>query len=303
MIWRTGPFGGSMTKMSSATFLLSFWAVRYAEIGLTMYEPTPESMILIVAGVVPRKDVRRHRFLVESGDVLDRFDRLLAVEYDFLAGLVLDGAAIAPQQAAPRRVRIVAVAERNADRIALRFQLGAADPHIVPCVGLHPDLVPHALAVHAREIDVVIGKCRPRPVVLVVAELPADRADLAIFLLDGFDEIAISIRNLRYRCAPPAPFHPNRSCPDPADASAAARAATSCTGMWSTVTCVLLLPQSLANLSNHLSYAGTKWLHCTIDSVLVSASAREHEWRRNQGGAAGRGDSKPRILSGIDADR
>ena len=33
-----------MTKMSSATFLLSFWAVRYAEIGLMMYELTPESM-------------------------------------------------------------------------------------------------------------------------------------------------------------------------------------------------------------------------------------------------------------------
>ena len=68
-----------------------------------------------------------------------------------------------------------------------------------------------------------------------------------------------SIRNLRYRCAPPAPFHPNRSCPDPADTSAAARAATSCTGMWSTVTEILFFsPQSLANLSNHLSYSGTK---------------------------------------------
>ena len=80
--------------------------------------------------------------------------------------------------------------ERNADRIAFRFQLGAADPQIVPCVGLHPDLVPHALAVHAREIDVKIGKSGPRSVVLVVAELPADGADLAVFFLDGFNEIA-----------------------------------------------------------------------------------------------------------------
>ena len=34
-------------------------------------------------------------------------------------------------------------------------------------------------------------------------------------------------------------------------------------------------PQSLAKLSNHLSYSGTKWLHCTIVSVLVSAMARD----------------------------
>ena len=179
-----------MTKMSSATFLLSFCAVRYAEIGLTMYELDARIDVLVVAGVVPRQHVRRHRFLVERGGVLDRFDRLLAVEHDLLAGLVLDGAAIAPQQAAPGRVRIVAVTERNPHRMAFRFQLGAADPQIVPRVGLHPDLVPHALAVHAREIDVEIGKGRPRSVVLVIAELPADRADLAIFLLDGFNEIA-----------------------------------------------------------------------------------------------------------------
>src|SRR5262249_47113536 len=66
------------------------------------------------------------------------------------------------------------------------------------------------------------------------------------------------------------------SCPDPADASAAARAGTFCTGMWSTVTAILFFsPQSLANLSNHVSYSGTKWLHCTIDSDLLSASARD----------------------------
>src|SRR5215467_3426361 len=46
--------------------------------------------------------------------------------------------------------------------------------------------------------------------------------------------------------------------------------------MWSTVTAILFFsPQSLANLSNHVSYSGTKWLHCTIDSNLVSAKARD----------------------------
>ena len=164
-------------------------------------ELTPEIDILVVAGVVPRKHVRRHRLLVEGGDELDRFDRLLAVERDFLAGLVLNGAAIAPHQAAPGGVRIVAVAERNPDRIALGLQLRAADPYVVPGLRLDPDLVPQALAIHDREVDVVVGKCRPGLVVLVVADLSADDADLAVLLLDRLDqarhvdkEFAIEVR-------------------------------------------------------------------------------------------------------------
>src|SRR5579883_3213425 len=83
-------------------------------------------------------------------------------------------------------------------------------------------------------------------------------------------------RNLRWRWAPPAPFHMNRSCPALAEASAAARAAMFCSGMWSTVTATLFFwPQSLANWSNHLSKAGTKWLHWIIDSDLSAASPRE----------------------------
>ena len=38
---------------------------------------------------------------------------------------------------------------------------------------------------------------------------------------------------------------------------------------------LVLRPQSFANSSNHLSYAGTKWLHCTMDNVLVCANERE----------------------------
>src|SRR5579872_4258042 len=45
-----------------------------------------------------------------------------------------------------------------------------------------------------------------------------------------------------------------------------------CTGMWSTVTAILFFsPHSLANLSNQVSYAGTKWAHCTIESDLSAA--------------------------------
>src|SRR5690242_9670931 len=44
--------------------------------------------------------------------------------------------------------------------------------------------------------------------------------------------------------------------------------------MWSTVTETLFFaPQSLANLSNQMSYSGTKCAHCTIDSALSAASA------------------------------
>ena len=34
---------------------------------------------------------------------------------------------------------------------------------------------------------------------------------------------------------------------------------------------LVLSPQSLANLSNQVSYSGTKWAHCTIDSDLSAA--------------------------------
>src|SRR5215470_15978602 len=79
--------------------------------------------------------------------------------------------------------------ERNADRVALLFQLGPADPQVVPGVRQHADLFPHALAIHSGEIDVKIGEGRPGAVVLVVAELPADDADLAVLFLGLLDEI------------------------------------------------------------------------------------------------------------------
>src|SRR5579883_194978 len=45
--------------------------------------------------------------------------------------------------------------------------------------------------------------------------------------------------------------------------------------MWSTVTEMpFLSPQSRANLSNHTSKAGTKWLHWMMVKVLVRARAR-----------------------------
>src|SRR5215469_16484346 len=56
--------------------------------------------------------------------------------------------------------------------------------------------------------------------------------------------------------------------------------------MWSTVTAILFFsPQSLANLSTHVSYSGTKWLHCTIDSDLLSASARDTNGAERAGAA------------------
>src|SRR5947207_9314101 len=56
--------------------------------------------------------------------------------------------------------------------------------------------------------------------------------------------------------------------------------------MWSTVTAILFFsPQSLANLSNHVSYAGTKWLHCTIDSAVLSANARDTNGAESIGAA------------------
>src|SRR5881394_2869439 len=61
----------------------------------------------------------------------------------------------------------------------------------------------------------------------------------------------------------------NRSCPCCAATSALARVPRSARAMWSTVTSIpLAVPQSLAYLSNHTSYEGTKWLHWRILSVF-----------------------------------
>src|SRR5438874_10456652 len=61
----------------------------------------------------------------------------------------------------------------------------------------------------------------------------------------------------------------NRSCPCCAATSALARVPRSASEMWSTVTSIPFgVPQSLANLSNHTSYEGTKWLHWRILSVF-----------------------------------
>src|SRR2546430_4312178 len=61
----------------------------------------------------------------------------------------------------------------------------------------------------------------------------------------------------------------NRSCPCCAATSALARVPKSAREIWSTVTSIpLAVPQSLAYLSNHTSYEGTKWLHWRILSVF-----------------------------------
>ena len=236
MIWRTGPFGGSMTNVSSAPCLVGFLECPIGRDRIDDQRADARHKIPVVAGVVPRQHFRRHRFLVERGDVLDGFDRLLAVEHDLLAGLVLNGAAEAPQQAAPCRVRVVAVAERNADRMAFGFQLGAADAHVVPGVGLHPDLVPHALAIHGGEVDVEVRECRPGLVFLVVADLTADRADLAVLLLGRLDEVRDVDEEFLVEVRSAGAVPAEQVVARLADASAAARAATLATGMWSTVT-------------------------------------------------------------------
>src|SRR5207249_9610063 len=61
----------------------------------------------------------------------------------------------------------------------------------------------------------------------------------------------------------------NRSCPCCAATSALARVPRSASAMWSTVTSTpLVVPQSLAYLSNQTSYDGTKWLHWRILRVF-----------------------------------
>ena len=64
--------------------------------------------------------------------------------------------------------------------------------------------------------------------------------------------------------------------------------------MWSTVTSMLFFdPQSFAKLSNHLSYSGTKWLHCTMVSVLVSANARDTNGAEINGAALAAASVRP----------
>ena len=67
----------------------------------------------------------------------------------------------------------------------------------------------------------------------------------------------------------------NRSWPFCADTSAAARELIAGMPTWSTITSVSFFsPHCLVYvLSNHLSYAGTKWLHWRIFKVRVAARA------------------------------
>ena len=68
----------------------------------------------------------------------------------------------------------------------------------------------------------------------------------------------------------------NRSCPCCADTSAAARELIAGMPTWSTITSVsFFCPHAFVYvLSNQVSYAGTKWLHCRILSVRCAARAR-----------------------------
>src|SRR5262249_31283257 len=96
------------------------------------------------------------------------FERLLGMERDLLAGLVAFGAAVAPQDAAVRDVRVDGVPEPDANRIALGLQLGSSGAKLVPGVWFHPDLIPQVFAVEAGEADVVVGKSGPGIGALVV---------------------------------------------------------------------------------------------------------------------------------------
>src|SRR5262245_36902 len=65
------------------------------------------------------------------------------------------------------------------------------------------------------------------------------------------------------------------SCPDWAATSAVARGTTSAKLTWSTgPSTPLAAPQALAHGSNHLSYAGTKWLHWRILSCPAASARR-----------------------------
>ena len=78
----------------------------------------------------------------------------------------------------------------DANRGALRLQLGPADADIFPGIWLHPDLVPQVLPVKAGEPDIVGRKGAPGVRTLVVRDRATDRLDLAVLLLHLVDETA-----------------------------------------------------------------------------------------------------------------
>src|SRR5690242_17555655 len=71
----------------------------------------------------------------------------------------------------------------------------------------------------------------------------------------------------------------------------------SCTGTWSTVTATLFFaPQSLANLSNQVSYTGTKCAHCTIESDLSAARPFEMKGAERIGAAPAAARVRPVVF-------
>src|SRR5258707_12701829 len=92
--------------------------------------------------------------------------------------------------------------EPDAHRVALGLELGYADAEVLPGVRCHPDLVPQVLAVEAREAAVVVRKSAPGLGALVIADLAADLLDLAVLLLELFDEAAESRQMLLEQVRP-----------------------------------------------------------------------------------------------------
>src|SRR5690349_1684428 len=94
-----------------------------------------------------------------------------------------------------------------------------------------------------------------------------------------------------------------RSWPAPADVSAAKRAGRSRFRTWSILTVTLfLLPQSCANWASQSSYAGTKWLHSSMLSVLPAfATGAGPTWAVGWL-AAGLGDAAATAEGEADAD-
>ena len=143
----------------------------------------------VVAGVVPGQDLRLHRVLVELLVPLDDRRRLVGDDARGLAVGLEHLGAVGPRDRPVRRMRVRAVADGNADRVALLLEHLALLEKLVPGLRgmVEPGLLEVGHVVGARERDP-----EPRdglPAGLGLAALRREVVPAAALLADLLDDV------------------------------------------------------------------------------------------------------------------
>jgi hypothetical protein len=156
---------------------------------LWIHEPLPERRNRLFEAVVPGQDLGLHGVRVQLFVPLDHLGSLVAVDGRRLAVRLDDLAPVTPQHRPERDVRVGAVADRDADRVALLLEDLPGLEQVVPGLRrLDPGLLELHLVVAPRKRDPV-PRHRPPPRRRLTRFL-GERVPAAVTASEEVDEIA-----------------------------------------------------------------------------------------------------------------